>query len=87
MNTIKDTSTATQRQEIIKALRLGSKSTIQFREEMGICSPAPRVKELRERGFDISTSYRQETDTAGVKHRIGVYTLIAEPETKGIGGK
>lgn len=76
MNTIKNTATETQR----KALKMGSKSTIQLREQLGICSPAPRVQELRKRGYEITTTFREELDTAGVKHRIGVYTLVAEPE-------
>lgn len=80
MNTIKDTSKETQRKAIVEALKMGSQSTIQLREQLGICSPAPRVQELRKRGYEITTTFREELDTAGVKHRIGVYTLIAEPE-------
>lgn len=75
MNVIKNTSKETQRIAILAALRSGSKSTIQLREELGICSPAPRILELRARGYDITTAYRDEVDSAGVKHRIGVYTL------------
>ncbi|MGX2966965.1 helix-turn-helix domain-containing protein [Ursidibacter sp. B-7004-1] len=80
MNVIKNTSKETQRIAILSALRGGSKSTIQFREEFGICSPAPRVQELRKRGYEIATTFRDELDSAGVKHRIGVYTLINEPD-------
>lgn len=80
MKPIENTNKATQRKAILEALRKGRLSTIQFREELGICSPAPRVRELRERGYKIDTSYRNERDSAGVSHRIGVYSLISEPE-------
>lgn len=72
---------AAQRQAVLRALELGSCSTIYFREVLGICSPAPRVQELRKQGHCITTSYRYEVDTAGVKHRIGVYTLSKPTET------
>ncbi|MGY4700463.1 helix-turn-helix domain-containing protein [Avibacterium paragallinarum] len=48
---------------------------------MGICSPAPRIMELRAKGYDISTSKQDEIDHAGVKHRgIAVYTLHSQPQ-------
>ena len=80
MEQLKDTSAATQRAKIKAYLRIGSHSTLEFRQ-MGICSPAPRIKELRKQGYQISTSTRTEIDHAGVTHKgIAVYTLLSEPE-------
>lgn len=72
-------SAASQRAKIKACLRDRAHSTLEFRA-MGICSPAPRIKELRKLGYDISTTTRTETDHAGVIHKgIAVYTLLSEP--------
>ncbi|MFU2048122.1 helix-turn-helix domain-containing protein [Avibacterium gallinarum] len=77
---ITDTSRHTQRMAMLARLRQGSCSTLEFRA-MGICSPAPRIMELRAKGYDISTSKQDEIDHAGVKHKgIAVYTLHSTPE-------
>lgn len=70
-----NTDKAAQRARVLAELRTGAKSTLYFREVCGICSPAPRVMELRKQGYDISLDWKYETDLAGVKHRIGVYQL------------
>lgn len=75
-----DTSRHTQRMAMLARLRQGSCSTLEFRA-MGICSPAPRIMELRAKGCDISTSKQNEIDHAGVKHKgIAVYTLHSAPQ-------
>ena len=80
MNQIQDNSAATQRAMIKACLRQRPYSTLEFRA-LGICSPAPRIKELRKFGYEISTGTRTETDHAGVIHKgIAVYTLLSEPE-------
>lgn len=76
---IQSTTTAAQRLKIHQLLRQRPYSTLELRA-LGICSPAPRVKELRNSGLDIVTTWREETDSAGVVHRIGVYVLQAEDE-------
>ncbi|WP_336368692.1 helix-turn-helix domain-containing protein [Avibacterium paragallinarum] len=75
-----DTSRHTQRMAMLARLRQGSCSTLEFRA-MGICSPAPRIMELRAKGHNISTSKQDEIDHAGVKHKgIAVYTLHSQPQ-------
>lgn len=75
-----NTSTATQRALIKTLLRERPHSTLELRQK-GICSPAPRIKELKSRGFEIVTSLRTEYDHVGVKHNnIAVYTLLSEPQ-------
>ncbi|MGY6773439.1 helix-turn-helix domain-containing protein [Gallibacterium sp. ZY190522] len=78
--TISNTSLHTQRIAILNRLKTGSCSTLEFRA-MGICSPAPRIMELRSKGYDISTTTRDEVDHAGVKHKgIAVYTLHSQAQ-------
>ena len=81
-----NTDRAAQRAQVLAELRTGAKSTIYFREINGICSPAPRIMELRKRGYEIALKWGYETDISGVKHRIGIYELINEP-SKHQGGK
>ncbi|MGR3806943.1 Helix-turn-helix domain-containing protein [Pasteurella testudinis DSM 23072] len=79
MEFIKDTNTHNQRLFILARLRESPHSTLELRD-LGICSPAPRILELKEQGYRITTHFRKEYDSAGVKHRIGVYTLRADIE-------
>ena len=74
---IQSTTTEAQRAKIYQLLQHRPYSTLELRA-LGICSPAPRIKELRDSGHTIVTHRRQETDSAGVKHRIGVYALLSE---------
>ncbi|WP_230587153.1 helix-turn-helix domain-containing protein [Gallibacterium anatis] len=77
---ITDTNCYTQRLAILNRLKQGPCSTLEFRA-MGICSPAPRIMELRTQGYDISTSKRYEIDHVGVNHKgIAVYILHSTPE-------
>ncbi|MGR6980313.1 helix-turn-helix domain-containing protein [Testudinibacter sp. P27/CKL/0425] len=77
MKSINSTNTHNQRLFILARLREAPHSTLEFRD-MGVCSPAARVLELKEQGYKITTHFRDEYDSAGVKHRIGVYTLRNE---------
>lgn len=80
MEKLTDTSTQSQRLLILNKLRLRPYSTLEFRE-LGICSPAPRIMELRARGYEIMTTYTTEIDHTGVEHHhIAVYELLSEPE-------
>ena len=75
-----NTSTASQRALVKALLRERPHSTLEFRAK-GICAPAPRIKELKNRGFEIVTSFRSEVDHVGIKHNgIAVYTLLSEPQ-------
>lgn len=63
-----DTSAANQRNFILNYLREhGSATTIDFRN-MGIMAPAPRILELKARGYDIPSIPETVIDHAGVKH-------------------
>ena len=73
---ITDTSTQTQYDAIIRALFRESRNTFEFRA-MGITSAAPRIKELRDVGWDIRSIRESAIDSAGVKHHgIARYYLV-----------
>jgi len=72
---LKDTSTATQRNTIKKIIReCGQMTTLDARAH-GIMHPAMRVCEMRKQGDNIVTNWIYQVDDAGVKHRLGVYTM------------
>lgn len=71
---INTTSTDQQRKFIVTRLEERPHSTNELRL-MGIYNPAARVNELRNKGYSIDTVYRQETDSTGLVHRVGVYVL------------
>lgn len=75
-----NTSTINQRAFILDILKNNSSfNTLEFRE-VGICSPAPRVKELRDRGYIIDTYRVSAIDSAGTLHpRIAKYVLKQGP--------
>jgi hypothetical protein len=74
---LQGTSYATQRSFILQRLREHPHSTLELRA-LGICSPAPRINELRNQGYVIETTRRHEYDSAGVVHSIAVYTLLTD---------
>jgi Helix-turn-helix domain len=75
-----NTSAAWQRARVIQALRLAPTDTVQFRERWGVMSPAPRVLELRMRGYDIRTMPVTAITADGVVHRgVARYVLVSEP--------
>ena len=70
-----DNSTKAQRQRLLAALRNRAMSTIEIRRELDILGVAPRVFELRRRGFEILTHWRQEPTECGKLHRVALYVL------------
>lgn len=71
----------TQRIKVLNYLREHKRaSTLELRRDLGVMSPAPRVQELREMGFNIVTHYRWQNDEQGRPHRQGVYVLFGEGE-------
>lgn len=76
-----NTSASNARQIILRALRMGPKTTIQLREQHGIMSPAPRVLELRERGYAIDTVRVLDATVDGIRHiAVAKYVLQSEAE-------
>lgn len=75
-------SKAAQRGRLLQYLQLhGSITTLQARQILAVMSPAPRIKELRELGYSITTNWVKDTDSAGVEHRQGLYVLcVTEKE-------
>lgn len=85
MTRIIDNSTRGQRGRIKGCLLERPHNTLELRAVYGICSPAARIKELRNAGYEISTHFITATDQAGVTHKgIAVYTLLSEPNSAGI---
>ncbi len=76
-----DTSASAQRKKISNHLiNYGRITTLEAREQYGIMSPAPRVKELRVSGWDILTERVRVSDHLGVTHDgVGRYVLISFP--------
>ena len=66
-----------QRQQILAWLYVETLTTLQARKELDIMHPAARVKELRERGYNIVTHWTTES-TGKAKHRVACYALLME---------
>lgn len=64
-------SNEAQRTRILEWLRRESLTTLQARKHLDIMSPAARVFELREQGFNIITHRTYEA-----KHRVAQYVLL-----------
>ncbi|MFC1537087.1 helix-turn-helix domain-containing protein [Pseudomonadota bacterium] len=77
----KDTSTTAQRQRILERLRQGVATTIQIRKELDVMAPAPRIFELRQLGYEISTTWVQDETMPGHKHSVAQYALIREAQS------
>lgn len=77
----RSTSSAAQRDRIIKALRTGPKTSYDLRR-LGCYQAPARIKELRDKfGYTISTQRVTLWDRDGWPHRgAALYTLLAEPE-------
>jgi len=77
----RSTATEAQYHRIVKMLRALPKSTLDFRKN-GIMAPAARIKELIDNfGFDIRQNPADLVDSDGFLHkRVGIYTMLAEPE-------
>jgi hypothetical protein len=80
----KDTSAHTQRLQILSHIRRRPLNTLELRE-LGHMAPAPRIKELRDKGFIIVTSFESVTDELGKLHRrVAMYKLVYEPPANDI---
>lgn len=76
-----DTSASNARAIIIQALRDGPKTTIQLREDWGVMAPAPRILELKLRGYVIASVPVSAYTADGVEHRgVARYVLLSEPK-------
>lgn len=77
------TSIYDQHAFILKALRVGPKTTYELRRG-GSFQPPTRIFELRELGYNIETTRVSVTDRDGFTH-VGVarYELVAEPGGSG----
>jgi hypothetical protein len=72
----KDNSAHNQRLKILDWLfEKGSITTSEARQTLDIMSPAPRILELREAGYQIETIWDSWTSEHGIKHPIGRYIL------------
>jgi hypothetical protein len=75
----KDTSAVTQRLQILAHIRQRPLNTLELLE-LGHMAPAPHIKELRDKGFVIVSSFENATDELGKLHRrVARFTLIYEP--------
>jgi hypothetical protein len=73
-------STLKDRKKIISLLRKNPRHTIEFREQHSLISPAQRIIELRNKGYDIETQKIRAQSIDGRWHNnIALYTLISEP--------
>lgn len=75
-------NTNSQRQRLINHLEQYNEiTTIEARELYDIMSPAPRIMELKERGFNIVTiRINQDTDKGSHK-RVARYVLFSNGES------
>lgn len=79
INSNSSTSTVSQHNKIVAVLRRQPTTTLQLREQHGICSPASRIMELKRQGFEIHKDLVTAIDSCGVEHRnIARYALLQE---------
>ena len=74
-----DNSTEAQRQRLLAALRRRPVTTIEARRDLDIMAPAPRIFELRQRGFQIVTIWAHQATDCGWEHRVTRNVLIKGP--------
>ena len=78
-------STLKDRKKIVSLLRIKPTHTIQFRENHSLISPAPRIIELRNKGYEIETlKIRAQAMNGRWHNNIALYTLISEPPANDI---
>ncbi len=71
--------TNAQRQRLVDWFRAsGSITTEQARQELDIMSPAPRIMELRARGFEIMTVWDNYPTASGQMHRMARYVYMGK---------
>lgn len=67
-----------QKQKMLKRLRQGPTSTLEFIEKDHIVRPAARAYELKQEGYDIRCQMIYYTDRDGNPQKKGVYFLVEE---------
>ncbi len=74
----------TQAQRLLTALKaLGSLTTIEIRKHLDILAPAARIYDLRYRqNQEIVLSWETSETDAGVKHKIGRYSLVIQQDSQ-----
>ena len=76
-------ATAAQRDRMVEMLRIGEKTTFDFRRA-GIMQSSTRIFELRALGYSITTTRRDLFDADWYRHkRVAVYALVGEPDVAG----
>ena len=69
----------TQANRSLEALQLLTSLTTQdLRQDLDIMHPTGRVKELRERGFNIQTHWTDYPTACGKKHRMARYVFMSK---------
>ena len=63
------TSARAQRARILERLRQGPADTLSIRCDLSVLMPAPRILELKQRGFTIETLRISVIDDNGTLHR------------------
>lgn len=63
-----------QHEAILNRLKQGKATAWQL-HQLGIIAVSSRIRELRQRGFDIECTMQPRTNAQGKKIRIGIYTL------------
>lgn len=83
----KSSASEAQRIRALDALRGGAKTTYDLRR-LGLYQAPARIKELRARGYEITTAPVKIVDDQGFVHdRIALYELVSEPEKEGRHGE
>jgi hypothetical protein len=67
--------THAQRKRLLERLKTAPADTITLRRELDILMPAPRVLELKRRGYIIDTVMVERLTDCGKKHRVALYIL------------
>jgi hypothetical protein len=79
-DSINNSSTAAQVRRLLAELRKRSVTSFSARHELNCYHPNARILDLRNAGYKIHTGWQAVTDECGREHRVGVWTLLEEPE-------
>ena len=72
-----NTSISNQRAIILDALKESPKTTVELRHDYGIMQPAPRIFELKQRGYNITSLFVNCLTPDGIKHHsVAKYVLL-----------
>lgn len=69
------TNAELQRTRLLGALKRGPVDTVRAYRELDILHVPRRVFELRKAGHKITTAWIWRVTEAGVRHRVGMYSL------------